>query len=88
MLPSKSRDIDSSGTPLVSGTLFRQASVFVLEVFCLQRRFLGFLPENCVDGHNDATNTEEEECAVGDAVEHDRSDSGDYAVEGPLAHQC
>lgn len=44
------------------------------------------LPEYCIDSHYNATNTENYKCAVGDAVEHDRSDSGDYAVECPLAH--
>jgi len=45
------------------------------------------LPEDCIDGHDDATDTEDQECAVGNAVEHDGSDSGNHAVECPLAHQ-
>ena len=45
------------------------------------------LPEDCVDGHHDAADTEDQESAVGDAVEHDGSDSGNHAVECPLTHQ-
>lgn len=46
------------------------------------------LPEDRIHSHYDATDTEDQECAIGDAVEHDGSDSGNHAVECPLTHQC
>jgi hypothetical protein len=45
------------------------------------------LPEYCIDGHDDAKDAKDQESAVGDAVEHDGSDSGNHAVEGPLTRQ-